>query len=258
MTRGRNPYKNKISVLVDVWTKIVSYGDLAGITRDEIRKVLYEAYKSKNITPFKGRANPEDLYDKELMSLYIVGKYGLGLDKQYPEIFDEVFYNEKLYEKIIEIMLSNEDNTKTRNIVLNLLGGEIDSNTVARMLRTLFTAIVFGFREEEELVKLLHRFLEVFPEQEQTIRKYSRFYIAFRVAEAISKGIIRNKVSKEVYKQSLALKIGLPKIIPDDPYIYSIAREVFHVPDKILKNVLTLNNKNADKPKQSVNNRNKN
>ncbi len=259
MVKGRNPYKNKISVLVDVWTKIISYGDLAGITRDEIRKVLYEAYKSRNITPFKGKANPEDLYDKELMSLYVVGKYGLGLDKQYPEIFDEVFYNEKLYERIIEIMLSNEDNEKTRSIVLNLLGGGIDSNTIARILRTLFTAIVFGFREEEELVKLLHRFLEVFPEEEQTIRKYSRFYIAFRVAEAISKGIVRNRVSKEVYKQSLALKIGLPKIIPDDQYIYSIAREVFHVPDKILKNVLTINsNKNTTKPRQSVSNRDKN
>lgn len=244
--KGRNPYRNKISVLVDVWTKIISYGDIAGITREEVRKMLYEAYKARKIAPFKGKATPEDLYDKELMSLYIVGKYGLGLDKQYPEIFDEIFYNERLYEKIIDIALTTNDIREARSIILNLLGGEINSNTTARILRTLFTAIILGFREEEELIELMHRLVKMFPEQEQTIRKYTRFYIAFRVAEAISRGIVRNKVSKEAYKQSLALKIGFPKTIPDDNYIYSIAREVFRVPDKILRNILSTNNKNKE------------
>lgn len=252
-SKGRNPYRSKISVLVDIWTKIISYGDLAGITRNEVRNILYETYRARNITPFKGKANPEDLYDKELMSLYIVGKYGLGLDKQYPEIFDEVFYNERLYEKIIEIMLSNSNVDKVRSTVLNLLGGELDSNTTARILRTLFTAVVLGFRKEEELIELMHRFIKIFPEQEQTIRNYTRFYIAFRVAEAVSKGLIRNKISKEVYKQSLAIKIGFSKIIPDDNYIYSIAREVFHVPDKILRNILNVGNKAKVRGKHLVN-----
>ena len=80
--------------------------------------------------------------------------------------------------------------------------------------------------------------MKVFPDMEKTIRKYARFYVAFRTAEAIAKGEIKNKIEKEAFKQSLALRLGLEKIIPDDNYVYIIAREVFKVPDNVLRKIL--------------------
>ncbi len=235
---SRNPYKKKINVLVDLWTKIIEYYAEGGVSRKEIEELLRKYYEEKRVVPFKGKATPEDLYDKELTSLYVVGKYGLGLDKEYREIFDEVFYHEETYERIIELLLRKEHGA--RELILNLLGGSLEPNTLARILRVMFTMVVLGFRKEEEFYKLLRAFANYFPEHKDTLRKYTRFYIAFRVAEAIAKGEVKNKVSKEALKQSLALRIGFEKSIPDDKYIYTIAREVFKVPQKILKNVLNI------------------
>ena len=234
----RNPYRKKINTLVDLWTKIIEYYAEGGVKRKEIEELLRKYYEERRITPFKGKATPEDLYDKELTSLYIVGKYGLGLDKEYREIFDEVFYHEETFERIIELILREEHGV--RELVLNLLGGSLEPNTLARILRVMFTMVILGFRKEEELHKLLRKFAEYFPEHKDTLRKYTRFYIAFRVAEAIAKGEVKNRVSKEALKQSLALRIGFEKSIPDDKYVYSIAKEVFKVPSKILKNILNV------------------
>ncbi len=235
---SRNPYRKKINVLVDLWTKIIEYYAEGGASRKEIEELLRKYYEEKRVVPFKGKATPEDLYDKELTSLYVVGKYGLGLDKEYREIFDEVFYHEKTYERIIELLLREEHGA--RELILNLLGGSLEPNTLARILRVMFTMVVLGFRKEEEFYKLLRVFANYFPEHKDTLRKYTRFYIAFRVAEAIAKGEVKNKVSKEALKQSLALRIGFERSIPDDKYIYTIAREVFKVPQKILKNTLNI------------------
>ncbi len=234
----RNPYRKKINVLVDLWTKIIEYYAEGGVKRKEIEEMLRKYYEEKRIVPFKGKATPDDLYDKELTSLYIVGKYGLGLDKEYREIFDEVFYHEETYERIIEVLLRGEQGA--RELVLNLLGGSLEPNTLARILRVMFTMVILGFRKEEEFYRLLRVIADYFPEHRDTLRKYTRFYIAFRVAEAIAKGQVKNKVAKEALKQSLALRIGFEKSIPDDKYIYSIAREVFKIPVKILKNVLNV------------------
>lgn len=235
---SRNPYKRKINTLVDLWTKIIEHYSEGGVNRKEIEKLLRKYYEEKRITPFKGRATPDDLYDKELTSLYVVGKYGLGLDKEYREIFDTLFYHEETYERIIELLLRKERGA--RELILNLLGGSLEPNTLARILRVMFTMVILGFRKEEEFYRLLRMFANYFPEHKDTIRKYAKFYIAFRVAEAIAKGKVKNKVSKEALKQSLALRIGFEKTIPDDKYIYTIAREVFKVPQKTLKSALNI------------------
>ena len=119
-----------------------------------------------------------------------------------------------------------------------MLGGQIDDNTVARLLRVLTTKVVTGFEDEDKLIKLLQLLPKVFPEQERTVRKYARFYIALRVAQSIAMREIRSRIAKEAFKQALAARIGLPRIMPDDGYIVFIATNVFEVPRKKLARIL--------------------
>ncbi|MEB3860121.1 MAG: DUF2192 domain-containing protein, partial [Desulfurococcales archaeon] len=75
------------------------------------------------------------------------------------------------------------------------------------------------------------------------VSKYARFYIAFQVASAISRGRVRDRLTKEAVKQALALELQpLKGVIPDDKYIAVIASEVFKIPKRHLLNMLKINN----------------
>ena len=216
---------------VELVTDLIAEALEEGWDRERIKKEMYRRYNEQGISPFRGIALPPDILDKEMATFYVISKYGLGLDE---DLGDVIEFERKL-ERAAELIL--EKGEKARDEVLELLG-PVDSNVLSRIFRVVFTAVVLGFKPEDELIRLLHKALEAFPDMEKTIRKYARFYIAFRVAEAIAKGDVRNREEKEAMKQSLALRINLPKIIPDDNYIYTIAREVFKVPDEQLRRIL--------------------
>ncbi|UXD21736.1 hypothetical protein IPA_07390 [Ignicoccus pacificus DSM 13166] len=224
-------HRKRISVAVDLVGEALE----EEWDRERLKKELSKRYEAEGLSPLRGLALPLDILDKELSTLYVVSKYGLGLEEEVDHLFDY----EKRLEKAAELLL--KEGGKARNEVRELVG-IIDSNTLSRIFRVVFTAVVLGFRPEEDLIKLLHKALEAFPEEERTVKKYSRFYIAFRVAEAIAKGEVTSKLDKEALKQSLALRIGLPKILPDDEYIYTIAKEVFGVDEGLLRKILKVEN----------------
>ena len=217
-------YRKKIEVAEDLLAEAME----EGLGREEIKKRLVNAYKREGISPFRGLALPPDIVDKEMATLYVIAKYGLGIEEELREAFE---YEERL-EKAAELIYKGD-----REGALKLLG-TINSNVISRVFRVVFTAVVLGFKKEDELIELLRKTIEVFPEEEQTVRKYARFYIAFRVAEGIAKGEIRDKLDKEALKQSLSLRIGLPKVLPSDEYVYVIAKEVFGLNDSVLKKIL--------------------
>lgn len=236
--KERNPYKKRIQIIVDILGDLVKKADK--IDRKHVVEIIRRTYERNKLSPLRGKALPPDIYDKEVASLYVVGKYGLALDEEYPELFDKVFYLEKSYENAIQKIIEGRID-EAREILKQVSPtGVIDSNTVARMLRTAFTRILLGFMGEEEFAKILVKTKEAIPEEERTVRNYVRFYIAFRVAEAIYRGELRNKMYKEAFKRALALRLGFPRVVPSDDYIAIIAKEVFSVNDNVLNKVLSL------------------
>ena len=221
-------YKDRIETAIELVGEAIN----EDWDRERLKSELIKRYKERGIEPLKGLATPPDLIDKELATVYAVAKYGLGLD----EDVKALDYEKKL-ERAAELLL--EKGRDAREEVLALLG-EMNSNVLSRIFRVVFTSVVLGFRKEEDLIKLLHKAKEAFPEQEVTVRKYAKFYIAFRVAEAIAGGEVRNKIEKEALKQSLSIRLGIPKVNPDDNYIASIAISVFKVNPKKLERVLKM------------------
>ncbi len=228
----RNPYKRRLKLLVDLWDIVLR---AEPSSREEVVEMLKKTYSKARLEPLRGKAKPQDLYDKEMASLYVVGRYGLGLYDEYQELFNRVFWKEEIFEEMIS-RLAEGDREAVEKLAEKL--GGLDQNTVARMLRLAFTRQVYGFADEDEFIEILKKVPEILPEHAETTRKYSRFYIAFRVAEAIASGRVRDRVGKEAFKQALGVKIGLDKITPDDDYIASIASEVFKVSRRKLNTVL--------------------
>lgn len=232
--KARESMRNRINAAMEALSRILQEKIM---DREKATSILEDTYRKRAIQPLRGKAWPNDIWDKEMATLYVIAKYALMLNEENPELFHKLFNYEETLEEAANTILekSPED---ARKIVLFLLGGQIDDNTVARLLRVLTTKVVTGFEDEDKLIKLLQALPKVFPEQERTVRKYARFYIALRVAQSIAMREIRSRIAKEAFKQALAARIGLPRIMPDDEYIAFIATNVFEVPRKKLSRIL--------------------
>jgi hypothetical protein len=239
MRRAGVSVKRRLGILFDVWEEVIGEWERAGsVSRERVVEILRSFYEREGVSPLKGAANPPDIYEKEMASLYVVGKHALGLDSSHPELFDAVFRDEVRYEEAIKGLLS-DDPERARLKVEAILGGVPDDNTAARMLRLKLTEVYFGFADPDTFKTLLRRFVEAFPEHRRLASKYAKFYIAFRIADAIQKGEVRDRITKEAMKQAMALEFSwLEKVLPDDSYIRKIAEEVFHIPPRILDLVL--------------------
>ncbi len=231
---ARRTQKARIDAAMEALSLILQ----KGVTdREEARRILSEVYSRHAVQPIRGKAWPPDIWDKEMATLYVLAKYAFALDEEKPGLFNKLFSYEEVLEEAASI-IREKPPEEARRLLLFLLGGSVDDNTIARLLRVEFTKVLLGFGEEEEFVKLLQRLAKVLPEQENTVRKYARYYIATRLAQAIAAGLVRSRIGKEAFKQALAAKLDLEKTMPDDNYIRFIATTVFSVPKKRLERVL--------------------
>lgn len=209
--------------------------------RRRAAKIVEEVYRKHALQPIRGKAWPPDIWDKELATLYVVGKYALALHEESPETFHSVFSVEEVLEEAAQTILDEARSAEERaKIASFLLGGTTDSNVVARMFRVITTASLLGFRPEEDVERLLKLTAELLPDHAQTARKYARYYIALKTAEAIALGVVRDRISKEAFKQALAARIGLERVIPDDEYVAFIAKTLYSVPQSRLRRILSL------------------
>jgi len=232
------PHKKRIRVAVELLSELSKQID--SITRSEAVNMLKKAYSTHKLQPIKGKATPADIFDKEMATLYVVGKYGLHLHLDSPELFGKVFYIEEELDGAINEVLSGNYEKASEKLKKMSPSGTIDGNAIARMLRIPLTKYILGFSSEEELREVLLKTLEAFPQEERTIKNYVRFFISLKLSEMIYKGEIRSREEKEAYKKALAIRIGFPKVAPSDDYIRAVAKSVFGISDTVLNRVLKL------------------
>ncbi len=247
--RARETQKARIEAAMDALAVLLKRKSV--IDRDAARKIVEEIYRSKKIQPIRGKAWPQDIWDKELATLYVIAKYALMLHEENPDVFHRIFSYEETLEDVIRI-INEKASEEARKFIHFLLGGEIDDNTIARILRLETTKLLLGFSTEDKVINLMKKLSEALPEHAATVRKYARYFIALRIAQSIAANIVRNRIAKEALKQALAAKIGFEKIMPNDEYIEEIAVNVFNIPKKKIARILALknNNKKVRKNKQ--------
>ncbi|MCE4606429.1 MAG: DUF2192 domain-containing protein [Desulfurococcales archaeon] len=234
--QGSNVRK-RISLLTDLWGLLLDEYRETVNSREDVISILEKRYHMEGLSPIKGKATPPDIYEKELVALYVVGKYGMHLDEEFPEIFEDLFCFELKLDKALDYLL-NKSPSKARGFIEKSFE-EVSMNLLSKIFRVAVVKELFGMAVEEEVARTFKNSVKAFPELEPSIRKYLRFYIAVRVANAISRGEIRDRLTKEAYKQALAVRLGWDKtVIPDDAYVGHIAVEVFSVSKKIVSHIL--------------------
>jgi len=230
-----NLKRRRVKTYVDVLSEIILSNEP---TRDLAIRLIESKLKSEGLEPFRGASKPEDIYEKELISLYIIATRGLGIKEDYPNIISKVFSEEVKYETAINILNSNMSKEEIRKNILELFNGSLDSSYIARILRFAVTLYYLNFEDYRYVINVIRRFYEVFPEHEDTIRRFTKFFIAIKLSEDIASGSIRNRIEKEIRKQLISLETGVPKSTPSDEYVAKIAKVVYDIPQKVINSIL--------------------
>ncbi len=203
-------------------------------TRELAIELIKKYLNEVNVEPFRGASKPADIYEKELISMYVIATKGLKMFEDYRDFLTKVFEPEVRYEEVLRVLQSMNNNV--REEVLKILPNfnEVD---VTKVLRLALTLYYLDFESFESTLKALKKLYIAFPEQEDTLRRFAKFIVSVKLAEEIRHGLIRNKVDKEIRKQLISLETGIPKTTPSDEYVRKIAEEVFEIDKEILDKI---------------------
>ncbi len=237
MGSGLDIRRKRLKVLVDVWGQIIDRGNM---TREEVIELLKKEYERNGVEPFRGVAKPQDIYEKDMITLYLVAIYGLNIQSEYSEIIDKIFSLEKSLEQACELLYSEDNPDVAREKIIKIFNKNPDSALLSKIFRVEILKHYFGFIGEDRMSKILRNMLKAFPEEEATVRRLSKFYIAYKVGEAILKGEIKDWTSKEAYKQAIAVELGGIRGIPDDEYIAKILSTIFGAKKEIYSSILRI------------------
>lgn len=221
-------YKDRIKVLNDLWAKILD--NWKSLNREQLVDLLKIVYERNNIKPFRGfKAN--NLYEKELITLYVVGKDGLGLFDDYKEVFDRLLNYEELYDEISSIIPQSPEKAFEK--------ANSDKDILARALRVIFTEVILSFADESKLSDALRRLdASNVDAIKHTAKSFARFYTAFKLAEGIAEGSIRDRINYIAMKKAISINLGINYPLPKANYVALISREVFNVKPKVIKKIL--------------------
>ena len=233
----RQVHAKRVEACIDLISKALR-GEIE--TREEAVRELERLYRVSRIEPIRGWSKI-NLFEKELCTVYVVAKYGLGLEvDEYRDLYERVLWLETRAERAAERIKAGEG----VNAMLEELGST-DENTIFRVARLEATAVLLGFKPEEELVLLLNRLSELFPELAQRITGFKRFYVAFKVAQAVAEGAVRTRLEKEAMKQALCIKLGAEKAAPSDEFIREIALKVLKLEERRIVKAVSANSADA-------------
>ncbi len=231
-----NVKRLRIMAAVNVWSEILRSNI---VNREEVVNIIKNIYEGMNVEPIRGASSPSDIFDKEMITIYIIGKWGLGLDREISaEIINLLFSKEILFEKLYDsILRGNNRDEICKNI--EEVCKNIEETFIARMLRFAFTLYYFGFTEYSNMITFIKKLYTLFPEFQETIRRFVKFVIAYEVGARISLGKIRNDIELNMAKNIIALDIGIPKALPSTNYIIEVSKHFFTLQENILKSLKT-------------------
>ncbi len=232
-------YKGRIEAAMEIWSLIMKNEVKS---RSQLEELLYIAYKQKGIEPFRGFSKVR-IYDKEIATVFIVGKYGLGIiDDDVVKAFKPLFNVEIACDEIYNYLKarnfldgdpSNTDEFKALIENRPELGAGVQDRGF-RLLRYVFTGVILRFFPEPDLVGTYRALAMAYKELEGVFKRYIRFYVAFKVAEDIALGNIRKVEDKKIMKYVYCLRLNMPGCVPSDALIKEIALRVYKVPKRVL------------------------
>ncbi|NPA24119.1 MAG: DUF2192 domain-containing protein [Crenarchaeota archaeon] len=234
----RQLYKDRVEVAIDLWDKVLR-GQI--VNRAQLEEELYSEYKKRGIEPFRGFSKIK-IYDKEIATVFVVGKYGLGLDDDIIESTKHIFTVEYRCDRAYRLLRKHDFNVRENPDLKDTIRELINApdlgygleDRVFRMMRYVFTGTILTFFPEEEFVNTYKALQEIFPELKDVLIRYVKFYVAFKIAEGIVLGQISDPSERKIYKYVFCVKLNVQRCAPPDKLIREVALRVYKVPKRTL------------------------
>lgn len=203
-------------------------------TREEAVGDLERIYGERGVEPIRGWTKI-NIFDKEMCTVYVVARYGLGLDvDEHRDLYEQLLNLELRSDRAAE-RLKKEDSPEA---VYEEVGEESE-NVIFRIARLEATAALLGFKQDEDVALLLRRLSELYPKLQAKVAGFKRFYVAFKVAQSIAEGAVRSRIEKEALKHALCLKLDASRAAPSDEFIREIAVNVLKLDERAVGPVLS-------------------
>jgi len=233
METAKQLHKDRIEAALTLLERVLTG---AVTSRSALVAELQALYREKGIEPFRGLSR-EGVYDKEIATVYLVGVYGAAVLS--PSEYDNIFYIENKAVEAIEIIKSVTEvvSPDVKEMLMKKteeIKGKSTEEKVFRVLRVVFTGAILGYYPEILMVKSIKTYEMVYPDLSERLVNYAAFYSAYKIAEEIALGKIRNPDDLKIQKYTYCLKLGFQKCKPSDKLIAEVAGSIYKVNKTLL------------------------
>ncbi len=233
METAKQLHKDRIEAALTLLERVLTG---AVTSRSALVAELQALYREKGIEPFRGLSR-EGVYDKEIATVYLVGVYGAAVLS--PGEYDNIFYIENKAMEAIEIIKSVTEvvSPDVKEMLMKKteeIKGKSTEEKVFRVLRVVFTGAILGYYPEILMVKSIKTYEMVYPNLSERLVNYAAFYSAYKIAEEIALGKIRNPDDLKIQKYTYCLKLGFQKCKPSDKLIAEVAGSIYKVNKTLL------------------------
>jgi len=233
METARQLHKDRIEAALTLLERVLTG---AVTSRSALVAELHALYAARGIEPFRGLSK-EGVYDKEIATVYLVGLYGAAVLN--PGDYDNIFYIENKALEAVEIIKSvteviSPETKEELKMKTEEVKGKSTEDKVFRVLRLVFTGTVLGYYPEILMVKAIKTYETAYPDLSERLVNYAAFYSAYKIAEEIALGKIRNPDDLKILKYTYCLKLGFQKCKPSDKLIAEVAGSIYKVNKTLL------------------------
>ncbi|MEM2752472.1 MAG: DUF2192 domain-containing protein [Sulfolobales archaeon] len=210
-----------INVIADV---IAELGTRNNVSREWVVRELKKALEETQVEPFRGIRYSSEVYEKELISVYIVATRILRLPiKKFGRVLEEVFSNEISLDKVVTVIKRHRDFSGIRSAIDNYLGS-VDEVVLSKIIRYITTEYYLDLIDENEALRSVSNLVKAYPEFSDRFSRMAKFFIAIVVGSKMVSSEIRSRMDLEMRKKALTITLGLSGGAPSNEYIVDVAK----------------------------------
>jgi hypothetical protein len=212
-----------VNALADIIAEIESS---AKLSREKAVEILKKSLSEVGVEPFRGIKFSNEVYEKELISLYIVAKNILRLPTNTERTLGEVFQVERLLDGVVRVLLSEYSPEKVRE-VLGQAFGTVDEVVLSKVVRYIATSFYLDVLDEREAVRAVGNLVKALPEFREEFKRIAKFFQAVVIGSKVISGEVGSKVEMDLARKALAISLGLSGGAPSAEYLADVVKIVY-------------------------------
>ncbi|MEM1622593.1 MAG: DUF2192 domain-containing protein [Sulfolobales archaeon] len=210
-----------INVIADLMAELVAGNN---VNREWVIRELKKALEEVQVEPFRGIRYSSEIYEKELISLYIVATRILRLPiKRFGRALEDIFSNEISLGKVVTAIKKHKDPSEVRATIDNYLGS-VDEVSLSKIIRYITTEYYLDLIDENEALRSVSNLIKAYPEFSDRFGRMVKFFIAVVIGSKIVSSEIRSRMDLEMKKKALAIALGLSGGAPSNEYVIDVTK----------------------------------